>query len=128
MKNWILFTSLAIVFSSLARANESPREIAMAYQELLNAGNIELAMDYWLPQNAAQFKKDNGVVLTQLFGNIDVIKDTVYSNCNISSCKVVAKFRNQDNELRQVVYSFESENNLKLINVQTRGLGLPLTL
>lgn len=122
MKKWILLTTLTFTFSNTVSAKQAPEEIAMAYQEQLNIGNIELALDYWLPEKAVQFKKDNGFVLSQLLGDIEIIKETVNSSCNKSSCKVSAEFRNNDNELQQIIYTFESVDNLKLSSVQTHGL------
>ncbi|MFC3120718.1 hypothetical protein [Agaribacter flavus] len=121
MKNRTLLTYLILTFSSIASASKTPETLAMVYQEQLNNGNIEQALAYWLPRKAAQFKKDNGLVLSQLFGDIEIIKNTINGSCNNSSCKVFAQFKNNDNELQQVIYTFEGVNNLKLSNVQTHG-------
>lgn len=122
MKNWILLTSLSITFLSIANEKLGPGDIALAYQESINNGNIEKALDYWLPEKAKQFEKDNGLILSQLLGDINIIKDTVFSSCNKSSCTVSAQFRNNENELRKVVYTFVGGDKLKLSNIKTQGL------
>lgn len=122
MKHWILLTSLVFTLSSAANASQTPSELAMAYQEQLNAGNTEQALNYWQPQKAAQFKKDNGNLLLQLFGSIEIIKESISSSCDGSSCTVSAQFKNNDNDLQQIIYTFSGVDNLKLSKVHTQGL------
>lgn len=120
MKEVLLF-GISLASASCFANSNSAAALAIQFQDAVNAGKYEQALNYWEEEKRKQMAQHNSQLVPQLFSHIKLQKDSIKSQCNKSTCTVSASYQDDSGEQKDIIYTFVGKDSLKLSNVRANG-------